>query len=68
MESILVHPHNSDQLNDLKEFLKEKNMDFESQKKTFPKHVAEGIEKSIQQHRNGETISLQEFKNKYLSE
>jgi len=67
MQSLLVHPENAEQLKALKAFLKATNISFTPQEKTFPKHVAEGIEKSIQQHRNGQSISLQEFKDKHLS-
>ena len=68
MESIVVHPENAEQLRVVTEFLSATGISFEPQKKGFPKHVAEGIERSIQQHRSGQTISLQEFKDKYLSE
>jgi hypothetical protein len=51
----------------LKIFLETAQMQFEAKAITFPKHVEEGIKKSMQQHRNGQTISLQEFKDKHLS-
>jgi hypothetical protein len=68
MEPLLVYPENAQQLEAIKDFLSAAKISFKSQSKAFPEHVAEGIEKSIQQHRNGQTISLQEFKDKYLSE
>jgi len=66
MQSILVHPENAEQLKALKDFLIAANISFRPQAKSFPKHVAEGIEESIQQHRNGQSISLQEFRDKHL--
>ena len=66
MESILVHPENAEQLKELKTFLETAHMQFETKANVFPKHVEEGIKKSMQQHRNGQTISLQEFKDKHL--
>ena len=67
MEPLLVYPENAEQLNAVKDFLHSANILFKPQAKAFPKHVAEGIEKSIQQHRNGQTIPLQEFMDKHLS-
>jgi hypothetical protein len=32
----------------------------------LPLHVIEGIRSSIEQYRNGQSISLEEFKEKYL--
>ena len=67
MESILVHPENAEQLKAVKAVLKALKVQFEPQPKTFPLHVLEGIEESLRQHQNGQTISLQEFKEKHLS-
>ena len=66
MESILVHPDNAEQLKIVKAFLKDLKVKFESQTSTFPPHVLKGIEESIAQHEGGQTISLQEFKEKHL--
>ena len=66
MESILVYPKNLEELKELKTFLETAHMQFEEKAIAFPKHVEEGIKKSMQQHRNGQTISLQEFKDKHL--
>ena len=67
MESILVHPENAEQLKIVKAFLKDLKVRFEPQSEIFPPHVLEGIEQSIAQHENGQTISLNEFKEKHLS-
>ena len=67
MESILVHPENPEQLKTVKAVLKALKVQFEPQPKTFPPHVIAGIEESLSQHQNGQTISLQEFKEKHLS-
>ena len=67
MESILVHPENAEQLKAVKAVLKALKVQFEPQPKTFPPHVLEGIGESLRQHQNGQTISLQEFKEKHLS-
>ena len=42
------------------------DVQFESQINNFPPHVLKGIEESIAQHESGQTISLQEFKEKHL--
>jgi hypothetical protein len=66
MESIIVHPHSTDQLNALKDFLTASNMDFESKKVELPQHVLESIERGIKQADNGQTISFEEFKAKHF--
>ncbi len=67
MESILVHPENAEQLKAVKAVLKALKVQFEPQPKTFPPHVLKSIEKSFEQSENGETISLEEFKDKYFT-
>ena len=62
MESILVHLNNSEQ----SKIIKDLNVQSELQVNSFPSHVLKGIEESIAQHENGQTISLQEFKEKHL--
>jgi len=66
MESILVHPENAEQLKTVKAVLKALKVQFEPQPETLPPHVLKGIEESRKQHQNGQTISLQEFKEKHL--
>jgi len=67
MESILVHPENAEQLKAVKAVLKALKVNFEPQPKTFPPHVLKSIEKSIKQSESGQTISLEEFKEKYFN-
>jgi len=67
MESILVHPENAEQLKTVKAVLKALKVNFEPQSKTFPAHVLAGIERGLEQHKNGQTISLEEFKNKHFT-
>ena len=67
MESILVHPENKEQLKAVKAFLKALKVDFEPQQKTFPPHVLAGIKRGLEQSKNGQTISLEEFKDKYFT-
>jgi hypothetical protein len=66
MESILVHPENAEQLKMIKAVLKALKVQFEPQPEILPAHVLKGIEESRKQHQNGQTISLQEFKEKHL--
>lgn len=66
MQPIVIHPENAEQVKAIKAFLKGLKVQFEQQSATFPPHVVAGIEESIKQHENGQTISLQEFKEKHL--
>jgi len=47
--------------------LKALKVQFEPQPNKFPDHVLKSIEKGIKQYENGQTISLQEFKEKHFS-
>ena len=67
MQSIVIHPENAEQLKAIKAFLKDMKVQIEPQSNTFPPPVIAGIEESIKQHENGQTISLQEFKEKHLA-
>ena len=67
MESILVHPENAEQLKTVKAVLKALKVQFEPQSAKLPAHVTEGIERSLKQAEAGQTISLQEFKEKHFS-
>ncbi len=62
MESLLIHPENAEQLKTVKAVLKALKVKFEPQAEILPQHVVEGIEKSLRQHENGETISFEQFK------
>jgi hypothetical protein len=67
METILIHPDNIEQLKTVKAVLKALKVPFESQTSTLPSHVSQSINKSIKQFEAGQTISLQEFKDKHFS-
>ncbi len=66
MESILVHPENAEQLKTVKAVLKALKVQFEIVPEKLPTHVLAGIQVGIEQAKNGQTISLQEFKEKHL--
>ena len=67
MESILVHPENAEQLKTVKAVLKALKVQFEPQPNNVPMHVLQGIEKGLEQAKNGQTISLDEFKKKHFT-
>ncbi|MBW4890187.1 hypothetical protein KXQ82_10690 [Mucilaginibacter sp. HMF5004] len=67
METILIHPDNVEQLKTVKAVLKALKVPFESKIPDLPLHVSQSIEKSIKQFEAGQTISLQEFKEKHFS-
>jgi len=67
MESIVVYPENAEQLKTVKAVLKALKVKFEIVAEKLPLHVLEGIQRGIEQAKNGQTISLQEFKEKHLS-
>jgi len=67
MESILIHPESAEQLKTVKAVLRALKVQFEPQPNTLPPHVIKGIEKSLKQYEDGQTISLQEFKDKHFS-
>ncbi|MES2810536.1 MAG: DUF2683 family protein [Bacteroidota bacterium] len=67
MESILVHPESAEQLKTVKAVLKALKVQFEPQPEALPTHVVQGIERSLKQAENGQTISLDEFKSRHFS-
>lgn len=67
MESLLVHPENKEQLKAIKAILKALKVKFEVQPESLPAHVVKGIERSLKQAENGQTISLEEFKKRHLT-
>lgn len=67
MGSILIHPENAAQLKTVKAVLKALKVPFEPQSVVLPSHVSASIEKSLKQFEAGDTISLEEFKEKYFS-
>ena len=66
MEALLVHPKDKEQLAVLKAFMNALNINFESTEDKLPDHVLQSINRGLEQARNGETISLAEFKNKHF--
>jgi hypothetical protein len=66
MESIVVHPESAEQLEAVKAVLKALKIPFEPQAVVLPLHVSKSIEKSLKQFENGQTISLEEFKQKHF--
>jgi len=68
MESILIYPESAEQLKTVQAVLKALKVPFEPQSNSLPAHVLKGIEKSIAQYENGQTISLEEFKSRHFSQ
>lgn len=66
MEALLVHPKDKEQLAILEAFMSALNINFEYRDDTLPHHVLESINKGLEQAKNGQTISLEEFKNKHF--
>ncbi|WP_259068929.1 DUF2683 family protein [Mucilaginibacter sp. X4EP1] len=66
MESIVVHPESAEQLEAVKAVLKALKIPFEPQATVLPSHVSKSIQKSLKQFENGQTISLEEFKQKHF--
>ena len=66
MEPLLIYPENKEQLKTIKAFLKALKVQFEPQSGTLPPHVVSGIQESIKQYENGETISWDEFKERHF--
>jgi hypothetical protein len=66
MESIVVHPESTEQMEAVKAVLKALKIPFEPQAVVLPLHVTESIKKSLKQFENGQTISLEEFKQKHF--
>lgn len=67
MQSILIHPENVEQLKTVKAVLRALKVPFEPQSEILPAHVTQSIEKSLEQYEAGQTISLQEFKEKHFT-
>jgi hypothetical protein len=67
MESILVHPESAEQMKTVKAVLKALKVQFEQQPEILPAHVVQGIERSLKQAENGQTISLEDFKARHFS-
>lgn len=63
----MIHPENLEQLKTIKAVLKALKVQFEPQSNSLPPHVVKSIEKSMKEFRNGQTIPLEEFKQKHFS-
>jgi hypothetical protein len=67
MEPILIYPESVEQLRTVKAVLKALKVQFEPQSKALPPHVLKSIEIGMKQIENGQTISLEEFKERHFS-
>lgn len=68
MESILIHPDSPEQLKTVKAVLKALKVQFEPAPVVLPAHVSDSIQRGISQFEAGQSISLEEFTQKHLSE
>ncbi|AYL95669.1 DUF2683 family protein [Mucilaginibacter celer] len=68
MESILIHPDSPEQLKTVKAVLKALKVSFEPAQVGLPAHVSKSIQRGISQFEAGQSISLEEFTKKHLSE
>jgi len=66
MESLLIHPRDPGQLEQIKAYLKSLKITFEVKKSTLPPHVVAGIEKAIAEDDAGQTMSFDEFRQKHF--
>jgi len=66
MERIMIYPESVEQLKTVKAVLKALKVPFEPQKTTLPPHVLKSIEKGMKQIEDGQTISLEEFKERHF--
>jgi hypothetical protein len=67
MEPILIYPESAEQLKTIKAVLKALKVQFEPQSKTLPPHVLQSIDKGLEEYKNGQTISFDEFKKRHFS-
>jgi len=66
MESLLIHPQDPGQLEQIKAYLKSLKIAFEVKKSDLPPHVIAGIEKAIAEDDAGQTMSFEEFRGKHF--
>ena len=66
MESLLIHPQDPGQLEQIKAYLKSLKIAFEVKKSALPPHVIAGIEKAIAEDDAGQTMSFDEFRQKHF--
>ncbi|MDQ8003213.1 MAG: hypothetical protein REI64_00360 [Pedobacter sp.] len=66
MENILIHPESNEQLKTVKAVLKALKVQFEVQKPSLPNHIIKSAKKSLKEYEAGNSISLDEFTDKYF--
>jgi hypothetical protein len=66
MESLLIHPQDPGQLEQIKAYLNALKITFEVKKSVLPPHVVAGIEKAIAEDDAGQTMSFDEFREKHF--
>jgi len=66
MESLLIHPQDPGQLEQIKTYLNSLKIAFEVKKSTLPPHVVVGIEEAIAEDDAGKTMSFDEFRQKHF--
>ncbi|WP_231425426.1 DUF2683 family protein [Pedobacter sp. Leaf250] len=66
MQTIVIHPENSKQLEILKTFMEEQKINFQIKPSdTLPDTVLKSIERGLSQAKNDLTISFDEFKSRH---
>jgi hypothetical protein len=66
MESLLIHPQDQSQLEQIKSYLTALEVEFEVKQSTLPPHVIAGLKQAMSEARAGNTISFEEFKQKHF--
>jgi len=66
MESLLIHPHDPGQLEQIKAYLTSMKISFEVKKSDLPPHVIAGLRKAIAEDVAGQTISFEEFRQRHF--
>lgn len=65
METLVVRPKDENQLAAIKAFMQALNIDFEKQDK-LPNYIFDNIERGLKQAKEGEVITMDEFKAKHF--
>ena len=66
MESLLIHPRDPGQLEQIKAYLNALKISFEIKKSSLPPQVIAGIEIAIAEDDPGQTMSFEEFRQKHF--
>jgi hypothetical protein len=66
MESLLIHPQDPGQLEQIKAYLISLKITFEVKKSDLPPHVLAGIKKGIAEDDAGQTMSFEEFRQRHF--